>query len=375
MGSALIPYKDIYINTNTGELVDSTITTLGTAAKSVHGAESRAARYALQATARRLLPDERVAQCMHRCGPGGVAINIAPATGLASFAGVVTCGSVWLCPVCSARISHHRRGELNTLLSWARRELYQVRLVTLTARHGSDDKLADLLRAMKGAKKRLHNSRAWHRLDDYVVGHVTATEVTHGVNGWHVHFHMLVILRDGLWLGGGLELDEVWLRALAKEGLQGNGHAYSEQNGDAAGEYVAKWGAAEEIALGDQKVSKGGRTAWQLLAAAATDDQAAMLFRDYASCFKGSRQLVWSVGLKKVVNILEKSDAELADEPEDNEVVEVARVPRALWRVVVRRNLQAELLSVAEEGGSLYVDIWLQALQLQESKRVENGGS
>lgn len=354
---------------------------LGTDAKSVHTADVKAKdrlnkrrqRFDLQAAARFLLPGERVAQCMHRCGSGGVAVKLSQKSGLASYDGVVTCGSVWHCPVCSAKISNGRRSELNTLLAWARREDLQINMITLTARHGKDDTLGDLLRAMKGAKRRLHNSRAWHGLDGAIRGHVTATEVTHGASGWHVHFHMIVI-SDGL-SSTDLNLDEVWLKALEKEGLDGNGHAYGVQNAQEAGDYVTKWGAAEEVTLQGQKRAKsnGGVTPFQLLAVASLAgggtqvNRARELFVEYATEFKGKRQLVWSVGLKTLVEIVEKSDQELAEGDEVDEVyTEVAIVPAKLWRQVVRRRLQAELLEVAEQGGGDFVEFWLLALAKQE---------
>ena len=43
---------------------------------------------------------------------------------------------------------------MNELLSWARAYGYKVMMLTLTARHGRDDDLSDLLDRMKDAKKR-----------------------------------------------------------------------------------------------------------------------------------------------------------------------------------------------------------------------------
>lgn len=376
----------IYSNTN--RIVDQYgVITLGTDGKSVGKASDsaedsnssarRALRFRLQATARKLLPKEQVAQCMHRCGAGGVVINVNTASGRASFDGVATCKSVWLCPVCSSRISNVRRKELNTMLEWARQWGHQPLLITLTARHGVNDSLAGLLAAMKLAKKKLHQSREWAGLAGYVVGHITATEVTHGVNGWHVHYHMLVLV-DASSQQLAMEifdLESVWLRCLNHKGvsLAGNGHAFDVQGAGAAGDYVGKWGAAEEITLTGSKKGNGkGSTPFQLLAAAESDPAAATLFCEYAQQFKGKRQLVWSRGLKRVLGIVEMSDEEAAEVPEEEgEYIEVARITRGSWRLVVRRGLQAELLEVAEQHGGFAVEMWILALHNQE--RLNNG--
>ena len=108
------------------------------------------------------------------------------------FEGLQTCGSVWSCPCCSARISETRRDEMNTLLSWARKQGLEVRLVTLTARHGRGDDLKTLLDRMKKAKQRLHQHRSYKALKPSIVGSVVATEVTGGGrHGWHPHFHII----------------------------------------------------------------------------------------------------------------------------------------------------------------------------------------
>lgn len=370
------------VDSNTGEVI-----TLGTTAKSsVSGgsSDSRALRYRLQYEARCLLPGERVAQCMHRCGQGGVAINVSQSSGIASFSGVVTCGSVWLCPVCSAKISNSRRKELNTMLEWARNEGHYPVLITLTSRHGVNDSLAGLLAAMKRAKAKLHDTKEFRLLKGSLVGHVTATEVTHGVNGWHVHFHMIAIVQcasEDIVLEM-CDLSGAWLRVLKSKSvmLSGNGYAFDCQGAGGAGNYVAKWGAGEEVTLTESKrASSGSSTPFQLLATSADTgvggseaDRASQLFIEYATQFKGKRQLVWSKGLKKLLAIVERSDEEVAAEEEEEDYIEVARVPKASWRLVVRRNLQAELLSVAEEGGALYVEMWLLALHNQEALKDGN---
>ena len=98
------------------------------------------------------------------------------------------------CPCCGRRISETRRGELNALLGWARERGLIPIMVTLTARHGIRDRLADQLEAMKVAKRRLRQRREWRSLKGRIAGTVTATEVTHGQNGWHTHFHEILLM-------------------------------------------------------------------------------------------------------------------------------------------------------------------------------------
>ena len=72
-------------------------------------------------------------------------------------------------------------------------------MLTLTARHSVDHRLAELLDGMKNAKRRLTTHRTFAKLlRPQLVGYVTATEVTGGgFNRWHPHFHQVMLVRAG----------------------------------------------------------------------------------------------------------------------------------------------------------------------------------
>ena len=277
----------------------------------------------------------------------------------ASFEGLQTCGSVWHCPLCAARISETRRSEMNALLTWARARRYVVRMITLTARHGAADDLADLLDRLKDAKRRLHQHRRWKAIKGRIVGSVTASEVTGGGrHGWHPHLHMIVIMQRG---SDALDLHEPWLGALRGAGLDGTGAAYDEQDAQAAGAYIAKgsWGAAEEITLSGRKRGRvgGGRSPAQLLAASCDDGDtlAGVLWAEYARVFQGRRQLVWSRGLRDLACINKIDDEEAAqDDGQDEQVsAEIARIDHRDWRGrsgAQRR--RARVLDAAETDGA-----------------------
>lgn len=244
----------------------------------------------------------------------------------AHFEGLQTCGSVWDCPCCSARISNTRRDELNQLLSWARAQGHTVQMITLTARHGRGDELADLLDRMKDAKRRWAQHRSYRRLNVMIVGSVTATEVTGGgAHGWHPHFHIIIISSAPVDLD---ELREPWLASLRAAGLSGTGAGWRVQDASEAGRYVTKWGAAEEVALGARKKGRGGMTPMQLLAASCDDEdkRAGALWREYSAAFRGRRQLVWSRGLKALAGVGEVEDQEAAQDARQDGQLEEGRV-------------------------------------------------
>lgn len=279
----------------------------------------------------------------------------------ARFGGLQTCGSVWVCPCCSGHISEMRRMQLNALLAWARKEGYAVVMLTLTTRHGKGDSLPDLLNAMKAAKRTWGASYAYKTIKaDSLIGTVTATEVTGGgANGWHPHFHMLMLLKlpsQAEALTAAETLRQPWLDAMQKHGLTGSGVAFDVRGASAAGEYVGKWGAAEEITLaGKKRGSSGGMTPMQLADASMNGDKkAGALFVEYANTFHGARQLVWSRGLKELAGVDDATDeqiaedaARLADETEDETLL--GELPPDAWQSV--RGHRGRLLERCEEPG------------------------
>ena len=137
--------------------------------------------------------------------------------------------------------------------------------------------------------------------------------------------------------------------------MSGTGAAFDVRGAADAGNYVAKWGAAEELALGERKKGRLGRTPFQLLQdyAEGGDANAGALFTEFAKVFKGRRQLVWSRGLKALAGIEEKSDERIAEEDakraeEAESETLMGSFDRLEWRGL--REHRAQLLQAAEHG-------------------------
>ena len=353
---------------------------LGNTAKSVShfpsatdAQERRATRFKHQRAAAKLLPNSRTGLCMWAVASLSYGVDVINNTqeGRARFSGLQTCGSIWACPCCSGTVSEQRRRELNALLAWARKQGLHPVMLTLTARHSVDHRLAELLDGMKNAKRRLTTHRTFAKLlRPQLVGYVTATEVTGGgFNGWHPHFHQVMLVRAGSQaeaLDLVEKLREPWLASLRAEGLDGSGAAFQVQGATAAGNYVGKWGAAEELALSGKKSGRAGRSPFQLLAdyADQNDARAGALFAEFAGVFKGRRQLVWSPGLKKLAGIDEVSDEQAAEDAvrmanESKHDERVGHFTPKGWSVVRRH--RAALLKFAELAGAAGVDAVVQA--------------
>jgi len=340
---------------------------------------TRQARFQLQRAAQGLLPMDRVAHC-HRSTMSSAGVSVFRSETGASFGNLSTCGSVWHCPVCSAKITESRRIELqNAINAWAKQG-GEVYLMSLTFPHLEHQLLADNLVTFSEALKKFKNSRTYKSvmLDSGSAGSIRALEVTHGANGWHPHTHDLVFAQASQ-LEKLRELEEVWIETLIKTGIAERNQyndmkraAFDVQNGDYAAEYVAKfgheatnaskiitentWGASHEMTKAHAKVGKrlGGRTPFTLLADFIQGDQASgELFQEFGKYFKGKRQLFWSPKLRKALRLLddEKSDQDIAaEELPEREFVTLLK--HEDWKLVLSRNARFEVLRVAQDDGA-----------------------
>lgn len=342
---------------------------------------------------------DRLAKCCRV--PLGSSVNVDhnPKTGAASYSNLVTCGSVWCCPVCAAKVSERRRHELKAGIDAATARGARVWLLTLTFPHTKADDLGELLARFDKARKALWGGAAANDDRDAwgLAGHVTALEVTRTWNGWHPHAHILLVFRPG----STVTLDAVrdrlkvrWEKVCARVGLidpddageleNFRKHGLVLENGTRAASYVSKfglenkggaWDLAAEVTKAHLKRGRKAhsRTPWDLLRSYLEDGdlEDAGLFVEYADAFKGKRQLRFSPGLRAFLglNAPEKTDEELAQERGEGAHL-LAVVPLAAWRLVVRAGARGSLLAAASSGNP--ADVWgyLDALRARHAPHL-----
>lgn len=395
---------------------------LGITAKSVHADRlakkrvlsnpdgalaAKSMRYRLQRAAAGLMFDagrpiseqpHRVTSC-NRSRKGEKVTIWAAADGRgARYTGLVTCGSVWHCPVCSAKITEARRRELQAGLVAHQATGGEAYLMTLTNPHTADLPIAEQLDKQAKARQRLKNSRTWKRIMAKYgrTGSVCSLETTYGVNGWHPHVHELIFARPGLLNDAAAvaDLRAEWIRILFKVGLGNHekladmhAHAFDLAGGNYAAEYIAKfgrepsWSEAHELTKSHAKIGgrsllgKGGHvTPFKLLEwYLAGDEKAGALFREYALAFEGKRMLSWSPGLKRALGVADLTDDELAgdEEPMPDETI-VAQLDGDEWRLVLERDARGELLYIAAKNGAAGVACFL--VELREHRPRTHSG-
>lgn len=260
-----------------------------------------------------LIPDFRVSSCCRIAAFGAQSVAFYNKENALRLRGVNYCSSVWTCSICSPMI-RRRRGEIvERLFTDTLAAGLQLHFVTLTftldATMGrSRHDLAAMLSSQSDAWRQMVQSRAFKvwKSRYNIVHYMRSLEITHGLRGWHPHFHL--VFASPLSQIAENELFFLWSHALRLNGAHMSINAQNYQLVSASdvrevSRYVSAWGAGSWSLSHEMTKEKtntrriGSRTPMQLAADAMLGDQnAAELFRVYAHATKGMRATTFSRG-------------------------------------------------------------------------------
>lgn len=316
---------------------------------------------------------DRVRKC-GRVRHDGQGVMLRQHEGIPGFAGVCTCGSVWSCPVCNAKIMSRRALELGVAVATWREMGGHAIFATFTMRHHRGQSLADLWDKLSKAWHAVTAGKQWQRdcARWGVAGFVKVVEVTYGEHGWHAHVHALVLLLDGA-PHSRRDVEHLqarmfgrWSRALVRMGLEAplsiaqDAHLVTGPADAGLAEYFTKSVDAvhriglELTASQSKRVrsSLGTRSTWYLLDEV-VDMGVLDGWHEWEAASKGRRQIAWSKGLRERLGLRrEHSDEEIAAEEIGSSSDDLVMITAAGWETLCRcpANL-GRLLDVVQAGG------------------------
>jgi hypothetical protein len=278
-------------------------------------------------------------------------------------AGLQTCGSTWLCPVCAAKIRARRAVEVQLAAMTHTAAGGTLVMLTQTLRHNRTQSLDDLVKSLRASWQTVQQHRQWRPIRAQLVGMIVALEVTFGPNGWHPHLHVLLFLPAGAEsVKDDLEgwLPEAWAGIVGRKlgvspDLEHGTHLKVLDAGASA--YVSKIG--DETARGDLK--SDSTNPFSLLDGVGTDPAATAKWLEYSKVMKGKRSLRWTPGLKDLLlpDVDELTDEELAAMVVDGEHLET--LPGATWRVLMNGQTSTGVVSAVR-----YLEQWERRLRLEK---------
>jgi hypothetical protein len=301
-----------------------------------------------------------------KCGriPIGEGVSMVGNGSVAHYRGLASCGSIWACPVCSAKIRNARALEIAEAAGNWHRAGNTVLMITLTAPHDLGMPLADLLPLIAKGFTSVIAGAPWQRLKKRVpvAGQIRSIEVTHGPNGWHPHIHALLFLdgqADAEQLAAvGIHVRTRWRRFIVKKGYRPPSELHGVKidvctSAEEAGAYIAKTqdgrSPGNELARSDLKSARPGhQVPFGILGEIADtgDLELLPLWHEYEKATKGHQAITWSAGLRISV----RSDEEVAAEEVGGDLV--LEISKPAWREITRHlGLETRLLEAFERGG------------------------
>jgi len=317
------------------------------------------------------------------------------------YSGLSSCASASTCPICAAKINERKSNELRVMANQAEAIGNNLSLLTLTTPHTASDKIEDLLPKISCALTKFW-AGAWATRfkNKYgIIGNIRSFEVLHGLNGWHPHFHLIIVSDKKLpstnRTDKGYILNDQsdawrhilnrWKSVSISAGLgMPNMNGLDIQNGDKAGEYISKFGSDEQIleTKSGKKITwdmmdeatkgmtklgkKGSKTPWALLSDSVDSDltpeqrkEAKFLFLFYARAIKGKNMLRWSKGLRDHFGLgKQATDEEIISQEEDKADL-LCHILPVEWKQILKLKHRNLVLDLAESGGSVAVARYL----------------
>jgi hypothetical protein len=367
---------------------------------------SRKDRFALQDCARHILTSEekdpKLKHKIYSCCrmPTGDLVSVLKSKEHSSafFGNVMTCKNIWACPVCSSIVSERRSSEVREACEIARDRGLKITMITLTTRHGIEDKLTNLIDGITSAFRSFTSHRTFKKYRDAfgVVGFIKSTEITYSdANGWHPHFHIIMFSKSSLpsaFLWETLQgkqfvgsLPAVWITCCQNSGLpipdEQHGFKISDEEqsfDDKLAEYVSKfsndtkldidlitgkigsWDLAAEVSKWHSKKGRNDSlTPFDFLRLFQSQwlsenkdtkimSKYSILFRDFVLSMYRKAQLYWSRGLRALFEMnKELSDSELLEQNESKAIVYAGIIKREFKHIVLSGR-RSELLHQSE---------------------------
>ncbi len=283
---------------------------------------------------------ERVATCGARRNATPALKRVADGDGRVKWTGIQTCGSVWSCLACAAKVRARRAMEIDRLAKAHLAAGGSLTFITFTLPHVATDSLGELMTAVDRAWGNVIKGGAWQygiKVDFEVIGQIKAVEATLGRHGWHPHLHVLFFhdrptfgadgslerFRDALGAKWGTSIERQLGRTIHEfYGVD----AVCVRDDKGLGDYVSKIHfelARNDLKQGDQDFSS--RSPWQVGLDAKTtgDAQDTARWAEWYWAMKGRNAITITPALRELYgedSSSAKTDEELAAEEQAGEI-------------------------------------------------------
>jgi len=282
----------------------------------------------------------------------------------AGVSGVWRCRNGEVCPACAEAATARRRDSYARTGGAAVEGGGIIVTVTLSVSHRLQDRLADLIRAVKVASTGARAGGPWCRKIKPALG-ALGVLVDHHVrygqrHGWHYHQHLTIycLTTDKAAIRAAIAaLVERYVRLLAAQGYRADAdrqHVAILNSGPEYGPYTYpadhnrqddEDGTATEAAEHDEDESL---TPMMLAERAAHGDgKAAELFMEFSAAIRGTRSAIVTSAMSKALDI----DRQVEERPAFTDETRLGSIPNQVWTKLIDQNLDSTFLTRVESAG------------------------
>jgi len=175
---------------------------------------------------------------------------------------VQKCGMVWLCPVCLIKLNKHKLEWLKQTLEHHSKERRKMSFNTLTIQHKRYSRLEHTMEQLQSIYRAVYKNRKLQSLKkEHQIEWIYTMEITYGANGWHPHFHFVVVSKAD---DSSIKEYNNLFKLLYKKEIEKRGLLYKEgvtidikgiSNDKDISNYMTKQNAVYEITSNQNKTS------------------------------------------------------------------------------------------------------------------------
>ena len=175
---------------------------------------------------------------------------------------VQKCGMIWLCPVCLIKLNKHKLEWLKLTLDHHSKQNRKMSFNTLTIQHKRYSRLEDTMDLLQSVYRAVYKNRKLQSLKkEHQIEWIYTMEITYGANGWHPHFHFLVVSKTD---HSSVKEYNKLFKLLYKKEIEKRGLLYKEgvtidiksiSNDNEIANYMTKQNAVYEITSNQNKTS------------------------------------------------------------------------------------------------------------------------
>jgi hypothetical protein len=349
--------------------------------------DARDYRYERRAQARQISHLDRVRKC-GRTPIGSVVIGRKGEH--AAQRGLFTCGSIWACPVCSAKILTYRFHEISKALKTWESKGGSFIFQTLTLSHQLGDSVAkqrSLLTIGWNAITKGSFSKA--NSENGQIGYFKVLEPSFGENGPHLHLHIVRFLEREMpapdakaWME---RVANRWIEAIAKSGgrkasMVAQHYKQMSSASQLVGYFTKNFDNAAYGLDWARTNTSSSFPAWGLLSKALAHPNTS--FRRAWNAFeresKNMRQITWSRELRQILGMGNEIDDKdiSADNPQFVPVIQISRNSVRTFgnlgrlHSVILRHVERGDVSLAEQ---VLTEHGIEFVRLEQSRKVDLG--